>query len=98
MGIARKIMTWGVLLAAMGVLLLFAMPSYRQGEGSIAGRAAKDFPLEVSGKPGHLSDYKGKIVVLNFWATWCPPCVEETPGLNRLQKHIAPRDGVSLGP
>ncbi len=97
MGISRKIVTWGAVLAAMGVLLLFAMPSYRQGEDSIAGRAAKDFPLEVSGKPGRLSDYKGKIVVLNFWATWCPPCVEETPGLNRLQKHIAPRNGVILG-
>ena len=77
--------------------MLFAMPSYRQGEDSIAGKTAKEFPLEISGKPGRLSDYKGKIVVLNFWATWCPPCVEETPGLNRLQKYIASRNGVILG-
>ena len=97
MGIGRKIVTWGAVLAALGVLLLFAMPSYRQGEDSIAGKPAKEFSLEVSGKPGRLSDYKGKIVVLNFWATWCPPCVEETPGLNRLQKHIASRNGVILG-
>ena len=73
------------------------MPSYRQGEDSIAGKTAKEFPLEISGKPGRLSDYKGKVVVLNFWATWCPPCVEETPGLNRLQKYIASRNGVILG-
>ena len=97
MGIGRKIVNWGGVLAALGVLLLFAMPSYRQGEDSIAGKAAKDFTLEVSGKAGRLSDYKGKIVVLNFWATWCPPCVEETPALNRLQKHIASRNGVILG-
>jgi cytochrome c biogenesis protein CcmG, thiol:disulfide interchange protein DsbE len=97
MGIVRKIAAWGVVLAALGVLLLFAMPSYRQGEASIAGKTAQNFPLEISGKPGNLSDYKGKVVVLNFWATWCPPCVEETPALNRLQKYIASRNGVVLG-
>ncbi len=97
MGILRKIAAWGVVAAALGVLLLFAMPSYRQGEASIAGKTAQDFPLEIAGKPGHLTDLKGKVVVLNFWATWCPPCVEETPALNRLQKYIESRNGVILG-
>jgi cytochrome c biogenesis protein CcmG, thiol:disulfide interchange protein DsbE len=97
MGIARKIAVWGVVAAALGVLLLFAMPSYRQGEASIAGKTAEDFPLEIAGKPAHLTDYKGKVVVLNFWATWCPPCVEETPALNHLQKYIESRDGLILG-
>src|SRR4029077_7947951 len=45
----------------------------------------------------HLSDLRGKIVVLNFWATWCPPCVEETPALNRLEKYIDSRGGMVLG-
>ena len=36
-------------------------------------------------------------LVLNFWGTWCPPCVEETPELNRLQKYIESRNGVVLG-
>ncbi len=93
----RKIAAWGVVAAALGVLLLFAMPSYRQGEASIAGKTAQDFLLEIAGKPRHLSDLKGKVVVLNFWATWCPPCVEETPHLNRLQKYIESRNGVILG-
>jgi cytochrome c biogenesis protein CcmG/thiol:disulfide interchange protein DsbE len=97
MGILRKIAVWGVLAVALGVLLLFAMPSYRQGEASIAGRTAQDFPLEIAGKPGHLTDLKGKVVILNFWATWCPPCVEETPALNRLQKYIESRNGTILG-
>jgi cytochrome c biogenesis protein CcmG, thiol:disulfide interchange protein DsbE len=35
--------------------------------------------------------------VLNFWGTWCPPCIEETPALNRLQKYIEARNGVVLG-
>jgi cytochrome c biogenesis protein CcmG/thiol:disulfide interchange protein DsbE len=97
MGILRKIAAWGVLAAALGVVLLFAMPSYRQGEASIAGTTAKDFSLEIAGKPRRLTDYKGKVVILNFWATWCPPCVEETPALNHLQKYIESRNGVILG-
>jgi cytochrome c biogenesis protein CcmG/thiol:disulfide interchange protein DsbE len=96
-GILRKIAVWGVLAAALGVVLLFAMPSYRQGEASIAGTTAKDFPLEIAGKPARLTDLKGKVVILNFWATWCPPCVEETPALNHLQKYIESRNGVILG-
>jgi cytochrome c biogenesis protein CcmG, thiol:disulfide interchange protein DsbE len=96
-GILRKIAVWGVLAAALGVVLLFAMPSYRQGEATIAGTTAKDFPLEIAGKPARLTDLKGKVVILNFWATWCPPCVEETPALNHLQKYIESRNGVILG-
>lgn len=34
---------------------------------------------------------------MNFWATWCPPCKEETPSLNHLHKYIQPRNGVVLG-
>jgi len=97
MRILRKIAAWGVLAAALGVVLLFAMPSYRQGEASIAGTTARDFPMEIAGKPGHLTDLKGKVVVLNFYATWCQPCIEETPGLNKLQNYINSRNGVILG-
>jgi len=35
-----------------------------------------------------LHDYRGKIVILNLWATWCPPCIEEIPDLERLQKRM----------
>src|ERR1700686_176811 len=97
MRIVRKIGARAGLGIAALVLVLFAMPTYRQGEASIAGKTAQDFPLEVWGKPGHLTDLKGKVVILNFWATWCPPCIEETPALNHLQKYIESRNGVILG-
>ena len=97
MRIVRKIGVWAVIAIAALVLVLFAMPSYRQGEASIAGKTAQDFPLEVWGKPGHLTDLKGKVVILNFWATWCPPCIEETPALNRLQKYVESRNALVLG-
>lgn len=93
----RNILTIVVLAGIVALLVGFAMPEYRQGEASIAGRPAKDFALILDGKPIHLSDLRGKVVVLNFWATWCPPCVEETPSLNDLQTRIAPMGGMVLG-
>ena len=97
MPLVRRIAAWTAVAIAAGILVLFAMPSYRQGEASIAGKPALDFPLTLVGKSEHLSDLKGKVVVLNFWATWCPPCVEETPALNRLEKYIDSRGGMVLG-
>lgn len=46
-----------------------------------------------TGEQYQLSDYRGKVVVLNFWATWCPPCVKEIPSLGRLQAAF-PKDAL----
>ena len=97
MGFLRRMAAWGAVAAAAGILLIFALPSYRQGEAALTGKKAENFSLTLSGKPTHLSDFKGKLVVLNFYGSWCQPCVEETPGLNRLQKYIESRNGVVLG-
>jgi peroxiredoxin len=87
----------GVGAVCRAQLVLFAVPSYRQGEASLAGKSADNFTAEIAGKTEHLSDFKGKVVVLNFWASWCPPCVSEAPAMNRLQQYIASRNGVVLG-
>ncbi len=92
-----KVLSAVALMGAAGLLLLFAMPSYRQGEPSIAGQMAPDFSFTLDGKPARLSDLRGKVVVLNFWATYCPPCVEEMPSLNRLHAQISPQGGLVLG-
>src|SRR5262245_2245723 len=46
---------------------------------------------DLEGKEHKLADYKGKVVVLNFWATWCDPCREEMPSMQRLQDKLAGR-------
>jgi peroxiredoxin len=50
---------------------------------------AGDFTLQnMDEEKISLSDYRGKVVLLNFWATWCPPCVREMPSMERLQERI----------
>ena len=93
----NKIFSGAVLVAVMLLLFVFATPSYRQGEEGMAGRVAPEFSFALNGCPATLASLRGKIVVLNFWATWCPPCVEETPSLNSMQSKIAPLGGLVLG-
>jgi cytochrome c biogenesis protein CcmG/thiol:disulfide interchange protein DsbE len=50
------------------------------------GNPAPQFAVEDSDRKVALNDLKGKIVVLNFWATWCPPCVDEMPSLVHMQQ------------
>jgi cytochrome c biogenesis protein CcmG/thiol:disulfide interchange protein DsbE len=92
----HKILGPMALVFVAAILYAFAAPSYREGEPSLSGRKAKDFPLQIPGTT-HLADLRGKVVVLNFWASWCPPCLEETQSLNTLQQQIAAKGGVVLG-
>jgi peroxiredoxin len=72
------------------------MPSYRQGEPFLTGKKAEDFSLTVGGRRVRLSDFRGEVVVLNFWASYCGSCVQELPDLDRLQERIRARGGVVL--
>ncbi len=56
-----------------------------EAKGIVTGAPAPDFSyVTVEGKAGRLSDHKGKVVILNFWASWCPPCIAEFPQLLNL--------------
>ena len=73
----------------MAVLLLPAAP----GRGKAPAWELKD----LAGKPVKSSDFKGKVVVLDFWATWCPPCRQEIPGFISLQKKYEKQNVVVIG-
>jgi thiol-disulfide isomerase/thioredoxin len=79
---------------------LFLSPELRQPanlEAQTSEPAALDLSLnDLSGKPVSLERYRGKIVVMNFWATWCFPCREEMPMLNKLAPVYAEKNTVFL--
>src|SRR5512135_3165248 len=74
----------GILLIAGAVLLLVAHQGSAGALGPARiGAAFGNFTLtDLSGKPVQLSDYSGRPVLINAWATWCPPCQAEMPDLN----------------
>ncbi len=84
-----------VLLAA---LLVFFIYSGIYERVVVAGDTAPDFTITAdNGQTVSLSDFKGKLLVLNFWASWCPPCVQETPSLSQFAAAYAPKGVVVLG-
>jgi cytochrome c biogenesis protein CcmG/thiol:disulfide interchange protein DsbE len=84
-----------MLVVILGGAAYFALRQ-RQARPLAIGDRALDFsvPAFPSGSLD-LKDYRGQIVVLNFWATWCPPCVEETPSLEQFAEKMRGR-GVTV--
>ena len=98
---------WAVILAAALLvgLLAYGVAS-RQDDRSIDEATAKGERVEapvrqlpVLGGQGDssLADYKGKVVVLNFWASWCKPCTEELPLLEKTQQSLTGKNATVMG-
>ncbi len=96
---AKKGIVLAIFIAAgvLFLLILFAKTGPRGSKIIQEGDAAPGFQLtSLDGKQISLSDFRGKIVMVHFWATWCPPCVEEIPTLDRLYHNLADKDFVLL--
>lgn len=82
------------------VIVMVAVMALQVGctsKSSPTNTVAADFTLQdMSGKNVKLSDYKGKVVLLEFWATWCPPCRASAPGLEKLHKNYKDKGLVVL--
>ena len=89
----------GAVLVVAAVLFPVA-PVPLAGAGfqqKIVGSRAADFTLpDVDGKQLCLSDFRGKTVLLSFWATWCPPCKEEVPSLEKIYEQNKDKDVAVL--
>jgi peroxiredoxin len=79
------------LIGLLTLALLFVVYDSTRDHNTIVGDTAPSFKvLTDSGRTITRTDFGGKLLVLNFWATWCEPCREELPSLNQLQKQIGP--------
>jgi peroxiredoxin len=84
---------FGFLVIALGAA--FYYQQYQAGER--AGFPAPDFSLQdLHGQSRRLSEFRGKVVFLNVWATWCPPCRMEMPSMEHLYRRLKDRDFVML--
>lgn len=86
LGSLRRVLL--VLLAGAAPWLACAQTALQAWTGSTAAAPSIDLRT-LDGRPLALSDLKGKVVVVNFWASWCEPCIEEMPSMHRLREKLA---------
>lgn len=98
---------WGWLVASLAVVALLVLVGVQlfsaQAGGLRVGQLAPDFAVTgfpntpLAGKPFRLSQARGQVVLLNFWASWCAPCRVEAPDLEAVWQHYKDRGVVVVG-
>lgn len=87
-----------IVIAALGLGLVAAVYPTLEQKIVQPGDSAPSFQVTTDqGKTVTQSDFGGKVLVLNFWATWCQPCLEEFPALNRFSARVKEQGVVVLG-
>lgn len=78
-------------------VILLTSGCYTGSRPPHVGSAAKEFTVQDSDHQVSLNQFRGQVVVLNFWATWCPPCNQELPSIMDMQNRLRGRGVVVLG-
>jgi len=86
---------FGLLTAVLAAVLCSGC--YSGSRQPHVGSPGKEFTVADSDDSVSLNQYRGEVVLVNFWATWCPPCVEELPSLMTLQERMKGRGLVVVG-
>lgn len=95
----RSILSLLLIIIALGLAIRYFSNSFTEGDNRSISTAPlfTSSMIDPNAKAQNLSKYKGKIIVLNFWATWCPPCREEMPELSQLHQRYQSKNVVVLG-
>jgi cytochrome c biogenesis protein CcmG, thiol:disulfide interchange protein DsbE len=95
----RELLKFAAVIAIVaGAAFGFISLEESKGYGLKVGRPAPDFQLRsLAGGSADLGSLRGRLVLVNIWATWCAPCVQEMPSLERLHRTLGPEGLVVMG-
>lgn len=90
---SSSLKTYGLAALVLAIVVLMAWVNRDRLRPVVPGRPAPGFSaFDLDGTPKSLEDYRGKVLLINIWATWCPPCREEMPSLQRLYQEVDHED------
>lgn len=88
-GLPNALLVTAIVVVAVAIIFSIVLRQKERFKPVLEGSVAPDFTLpDLKGRMVSLSDYKGKVIFLNFWATWCKPCREEMPSMEVIYNNL----------